>query len=294
VKLKNKIFKNWLNICFAFAFLSCSKDPPTFHLVNLNDNKISCFGHAGMGFYSIYPFNTWVSFESCLKRGADGTEMDIQITKDSVMVIMHDSFLQESTFCSGIISDLNWEEIKTCKIKSTVFKNEKLMSFDEFIAKVPDPKAYTYTWDCKLNTFGDDTYYKMYARTLVNTMNKYDLGSNVFIENPFDDFLQHIKDLKSDAKLFILAGDYEEGLNKVKQHDFYGLSMNNRDITGTDVKNAHDNGVRVTIYGLRWESENYTAVEKCPDFIQTDDMNYLLKIFGKYNSGNGLLYSVTK
>ncbi|MBL7935594.1 MAG: hypothetical protein JNM51_07280 [Bacteroidia bacterium] len=274
--------------------VSCVKDPAIFKLNNLNNNKIGCFGHAGMGFYSIYPINTWVSFESCLKRGADGTEMDIQITKDSVMVIIHDKFLEESTLCSGIIGDWTWEEIKNCKIKSTIFKNEKLMSFDDFIAKIPNPKKYTFTWDCKLNTFGNTAYYKMYARTLINTMNKYDIGSNVFIENPFDDFLQIIKDIKSDTKLFILADNFEDGLSKAKQHDFYGLSMNNKNISSTQIKTAHDSDIRVTIYGLRWEHENYTAIEKCPDFIQTDNINYILKIFGKYNKGNGLLYSVTK
>lgn len=46
--------------------------------------------------------------------------------------------------------------------------------------------------------------------------------------------------------------------------------------------------------GVETEKENYAAVEKCPDFIQTDDINYLLKIFGKYNKGKGYWYSLNK
>ena len=283
-----------LIIFFLLFCISCSKDRATFHLENLNNNEIGCFGHAGMGFYSPYPVNSWSGFESCLNRGADGTEMDVQVTKDSVLVILHDAYLQESTSCSGTVKDLNWADINDCKIKSNFFKDSKLMSFDEFIAKIPNPKDYIFTWDCKLRVFGDDAYNKLYARTLVNTMNKYDIANHVFIENPFADFLQNIKELKNDAHLFILADDFEEGLQQAKQHDFFGLSMHTNKVTGEQVKQAHNNNIHVTIYGVLSEKENYAAIEKCPDFMQTDDINYLLKVFGKFNKGKGFLYSVTK
>jgi glycerophosphoryl diester phosphodiesterase len=263
-------------------------------LSNLNNGAIGCFGHAGMGFYSSYPVNSWPGFESCLNRGADGTEMDIQVTKDSVLVILHDEYLQQSTSCSGTVKELNWADINNCNIASKFFKDSKLMSFDEFIKKVPDPKNHIYTWDCKLRVFGDEAYNKLYARTIVNAINKYDLTDNVFIENPFDDFLQNIKDLKPDAHLFLLADDFDEGLKKVKQHAFYGLSMHTNKVTARQVTTAHDSAVYVTIYGVLSEKENYGAIEKCPDFIQTDNINYLLKVFSKYNKGKGFLYSIAK
>ncbi|MES2515999.1 MAG: glycerophosphodiester phosphodiesterase family protein [Bacteroidota bacterium] len=281
-------------IFFLLIFLSCKKDPATFELNNLNNGEIGCFGHAGMGFYSNYPVNSWPGFESCLNRGADGTEMDIQVTKDSVLVILHDEYLQQSTSCSGTVKELNWADINNCNIPSKFFKDSKLMSFDEFIKKVPNPKNHIYTWDCKLRVFGDDAYNKLYARAIVNTINKYDLTDNVFIENPFDDFLQNIKDLKPDAHLFVLADDFDEGLKKVKQHAFYGLSMHTNKVTARQVTTAHDSAVYVTIYGVLSEKENYGAIEKCPDFIQTDNINYLLKVFSKYNRGKGFLYDVTK
>ena len=186
-----------LAIFFLFIGVSCSKDPATFELENLNNGDIGCFGHAGMGFYSVYPVNSWPGFESCLSRGADGTEMDISMTKDSVLVITHNGAnLQDNTSCSGAIKDLNWSEINDCKIKSNFFGDSKLLSLNEFIEKIPNQKEYTYTWDIKLSEFSGE-YYGAYARAIVNTINKYDLNRNVFIENPFADFLQRIKDLKN-------------------------------------------------------------------------------------------------
>jgi glycerophosphoryl diester phosphodiesterase len=262
-------------------------------LDNLNNNEIGCFGHAGMGFYSSYPINSWPGFESCLNRGADGTEMDIHMTKDSVLVITHSGNLQEKTSCSGDIKDLNWADISNCKIESQFFKDAKLLSLEEFIEKIPYPKNYTFTWDTKLSDYNTQ-YYGVFARALINTINKYNLNEHVFIENPFADFLQVIKDKKNDTHLFILAEDFAEGLQQVKQHDFFGLSMHTNKVTAEQVKQAHNNNVRITIYGVLTEKENYAAVEKCPDFMQTDDINYLLKIFQKYNKGKGFLYDVTK
>lgn len=274
--------------------VSCSKDPAIFTLNNLNGNSIGCFGHAGMGFYSAYPVNSWPGFESCINRGADGTEMDIQMTKDSVLVIRHNNNnLQENTSCSGNINDLNWADMNDCKLESRFFQDSKLLSLDEFIEKMPNPKNYIYTWDIKLSEFNGE-YYGIFARAIVNTINKYDLNRNVFIENPFADFLNQIKATKNDANLFILADNFEEGLLTSKQMNFLGISMHSEKITSTQVKMAHNENVRVTIYGVLSEKENYAAVEKCPDFIQTDDINYLLKIFEKYNRHKGFLYSVAK
>lgn len=280
-------------IFFLITTVSCSKDPATFHLENLNNNEIGCFGHAGMGFYSPYPVNSWPGFQACLNRGADGTEMDIHMTKDSVLVIIHSGNLQETTSCSGDIKDLNWADMNNCEVKSNIFKNSKLLSLEEFIEKIPNPKNYTFTWDTKLSDFNME-YYGVFARAIVNTINKYDLNEHVFIENPFSDFLQQIQIRKNDTHLFVLADDFELGLQQVKQYNFFGLSMHTNKVTAEQVKEAHSNNVYVTIYGVLTEKENYSAVEKCPDFIQTDDINYLLKIFQKYNKGKGFLYDVTK
>lgn len=280
-------------IILFFVFISCTKDDPVFKLENLNNNTIGCFGHAGMGFYSFYPPNSLPGLLSCLNRGADGIEMDICMTKDSVLVITHSgNDLSHSTSCSGNIKELNWNEICNCNIDSKFLKNTKLISLEDFILKLENPQKFIFTWDIKLSNFNQE-YYCIFARTIIHLMNKYNLNQNVFIENPFADFLVQIKIRNNNARLFLLAEDFENGLLHVQQNNFYGLSMHTNKVTGSQVKEAHNKNVFVTIYGVQTEKENYEAVEKCPDFIQTDDINYLLKIFGKYNKGNGILSEMT-
>ena len=286
-----------LYIIAFFACASCSKDPAIFSLDNLNNNAIGCFGHAGMGSRSIYPVNSFESLESCLNRGADGTEMDVQVTKDSVLVIYHNQNLSAATSCSGRIKEMNWSEISECKMNSNLFNTIDVISFDEFISKIPNPHTHTFTLDCKLwiDDFNADNsaYFKFFARTLINTIDKHNLNQNVFIENPDIGFLLTAKEMRDDLKLFYLAENFEGGLEQTIKWGFYGISMHHTQLTAEQVKTAHNNNLRVTLFGVLSEKENYSAVEKSPDFMQTDDIVYLLKIFGKYKKGNGYFYSMT-
>lgn len=281
-----------LSIC-----ISCSKDPALFKLDNLNNNEIGCFGHAGMGSRSIYPVNTIESLESCLNRGADGTEMDVQVTKDSVLVIYHDKNLDESTSCSGMIKDLNWSDIENCKVKSVLFSHLELISFNEFIQKIPNPQDYIFTLDCKLwndeVNAGNDEYLRFFARSLIRAMDENNVGTNSFIESSSIGFLLALKDRRPDLKLFYLGDTFEGTLGQSVNWGFYGISMHNTMLTAEQIKTAHQKNLHVTLFGVLTEKENYSAVEKSPDFIQTDNINYLLKIFGKYNKGKGYLHSMT-
>lgn len=286
----------FLFILTSIVLVSCTKDPPVFNLENLNNNEIGCFGHAGMGTESIYPVNTLESFQSCLDRGADGTEMDVQVTKDSVLVIYHDENLSSQSSCSGYIRDLNWSDISNCKMNSTLFNNLEVLSFDEFMDKIPNPHNYVFTLDCKAYVSEEEKeeYFKLFGRTLVRTIEQFGLVNNVFIEHPYVSFLNYVKTLNPDIKLFLLNNDFNFCFTEAVQNNYFGLSMHYESATAQQIKMAHDSALHITLYGVKTDKENYAAVEKCPDFMQTDNIVYLLKIFGKYNRNKGYVYSITK
>jgi len=266
---------------FAFLF-SCKKN---ISIINLNGDKISCFGHAGMGSKSVYPANTLQSFEACLNKGADGTEMDVQVTKDGVLVIFHNDNLSGTTACGGNIRDLNWDEISACRVNSLLFKHLDIISFDEFMRSIDNPFQYTYTFDCKCTPGTDDEneYYKRFTNSIVKTIQDYGLEQNIFIENSDPAFLNLIKSSNSNLKLFLITEDYDNGIKTAVQNNFYGLSTSNELISKNQVNDAHSQNIRVTIYGVQTNRQNYSAIEKQPDFIQTDDLDYLLRLFGKLN-----------
>ena len=70
------------------------------------------FGHRG--FSGEYPENTMLAFQKAVEAGCEGIELDVQLTKDLVPVIMHDEKVDRTTDGSGYIYDLTYDEL--CKL----------------------------------------------------------------------------------------------------------------------------------------------------------------------------------
>jgi glycerophosphoryl diester phosphodiesterase len=81
-------------------------------LLNLWPRQSPCLviGHRGaMGYM---PENTLASFEEAVRRGADLVEMDVQLSADNEVVVMHDTSVGRTTNGEGFVRDLPWKKIK--------------------------------------------------------------------------------------------------------------------------------------------------------------------------------------
>ena len=67
-------------------------------------------GHRGAAGHA--PENTMASFGLALELGADYIELDIQMTRDNQLVVMHDPNVDRTTNGRGAIRDLTLAEIK--------------------------------------------------------------------------------------------------------------------------------------------------------------------------------------
>jgi glycerophosphoryl diester phosphodiesterase len=68
------------------------------------------FGHRGASAYA--PQNTLPAFELAAEQGADGIELDVWLSKDRQLVILHDSTLDHTTNSTGYIWDKTLVELK--------------------------------------------------------------------------------------------------------------------------------------------------------------------------------------
>ena len=59
-----------------------------------------------------YPENTLLAFQKALEIGVDEIELDLYLTKDDHLIIMHDPTVDRTTDGTGAISDLTLTEIK--------------------------------------------------------------------------------------------------------------------------------------------------------------------------------------
>lgn len=65
-----------------------------------------------------FPENSIPAIESVIKMGADVVELDIQLTKDSVLVLMHDGTIDRCTTGKGRVADLTYEELQKFYMKT--------------------------------------------------------------------------------------------------------------------------------------------------------------------------------
>lgn len=72
---------------------------------------------AHRGFSGRYPENTMLAFQKVAEETlADGIEMDVQLTKDGEVVIMHDELLDRTTNASGYLKDYTLAELKQLSV----------------------------------------------------------------------------------------------------------------------------------------------------------------------------------
>ena len=91
-------------------------------------SKTKIFAHRGASGYA--PENTLEAFALAITQGADGIELDVQLTKDGIPVVIHDETIDRVTEKKGWVKDYTLKELK----KLTVLKDK----FPEYsAAKIP-------------------------------------------------------------------------------------------------------------------------------------------------------------
>lgn len=91
---------------------------------------------AHRGFSAAFPENTMKAFTEAEKVGAHGLEIDVQLSKDGEVVIIHDEKVDRTTNGTGFIKDLTFKEIRKldASYKSKKWlKKEPIPSFTEFL-----------------------------------------------------------------------------------------------------------------------------------------------------------------
>lgn len=268
-------------ILFSFFLFACQKDDSLWEIENLNDNKISVFGHGGMGISYREPMNSYPSLNHCISLGAQGTEMDVSVTKDAVMVLYHNRTLEEETNGKGVIKDKTWDEIKTCKYKLPILSKANLIPASYFFDRVKNKEKLTFTFDCKVLEEDNLEYLTIFAEALIKHIEKYDLQNNCFIESFNVTFLKILEKRNNNLKLFLYSPDYKTGVALSKEINLFGLTLDMKKISAQEIKEAHQNNLRITLFNTQSKEQNLEAVKMNPDFIQTDKVDYLLGVLNK-------------
>lgn len=267
--------------------LSCKKDLSDYNINNLNNNDIMIFGHAGMGSMYKHPGDTYESVIPVLGIGADGCEIDVQMTKDSILVMFHDDDMKLTTTCECNIYDYYWSELGGCKFHALAH-NIYVITVDNLFSRISELTKYHFSFDCKLNKnvpYEDlSAYYKKFLRAIQRLCEKYNMTDNVFIEGNIN-YLKYASEVGLQNKLFISGtGNMDESIRNAKEINSFGIGISNYVTTADDINRAHAEGFWVMMWGGKTRAENKELISKSPDIIQTDKPIPLLKMFDRFNS----------
>ncbi len=67
---------------------------------------------AHRGFSGRYPENTLLAFEKAIEAGCDGVELDVHLSADGELVIIHDELLDRTTNGTGFVKDKSLRELR--------------------------------------------------------------------------------------------------------------------------------------------------------------------------------------
>ena len=82
-----------------------------------------------------------LAFEKALEAGADGIELDVQLTGDGQLVILHDERLDRTTDGSGFVKYFTYEELiklDACGVFKGKFEKQRLPLLREYFEWVKD------------------------------------------------------------------------------------------------------------------------------------------------------------
>lgn len=162
---------------------------------------VQIFAHRGFSGY--YPENTMLAFQKVAEETvADGIELDIQLTKDGEIVIMHDEKLDRTTNGSGWLKDYTLEELKTLSVGVNVkgfFPRQTIPTLREYFTWLKTTKLIT-NIELKTSVFE----YEGIEEKLIAMVKEFGLEEQIWYSSFNHYTIAKIKKLMPEAKCGLL------------------------------------------------------------------------------------------
>ena len=212
------------------------------------------------------PENTLYAFSDAISVGADFIELDVQQTKDGVLVVMHDSNLKRTTGVNKDIWDVNYADIQDLDAGSwfdPAYANARIPTLEETLQFV-DKRA-KLNIEIKPTKHGSDTL----EQDVANLITEYHYTDACYVTSFSYGSLKKVKEVNPDIRTGYLMS--------VAYGQFYSLqyadafSLNKVFVTSQVVNAAHQQGKQIFAWTVNSVSEVRSLCNLHVDSIITDD-----------------------
>ena len=91
---------------------------------------------AHRGYRAVYPENTLLAFRQAISAGCYGIELDVQLSKDGFLVVIHDEDVRRTTDGNGAVCDMTWAQL--CELDAGQGEKIPLLSeYFELVRQLP-------------------------------------------------------------------------------------------------------------------------------------------------------------
>lgn len=157
----------------------------------------SVIGHRGDPIKA--PEETFQSFDTAFKEGADYVELDLHVSKDNVLVISHDRNLERITGVPAIVSQQNWSYLSTLHQKN----GESVHSLDELFAHYKDNPNAKFLIETKKTKKGNPKNMEDLIKTSVD---KYHMQDRIMFHSFSAESLKKESEIMPEVPRIFIAG----------------------------------------------------------------------------------------
>ncbi len=222
---------------------------------------------AHRGDSSSYPENTMAAFIGAFEEGADWLELDVQMSKDGEIFVMHDSNFKRTTGKDANAWELTLDEIEQLdagSFFSEQFAGEKIPTLREVLLF---SKLTGVQLNIELKPTGHETDFE---KTVVDLVKEYGLEDSCVITSQFYSCVEKVK--AYDEKIhtvYVMWLAYGK-LQKLDAAD--DLSIEETFVSKSLVKRMHNAGKGVYVWTVNKEDSIYRMIDCGVDNIITDDV----------------------
>jgi glycerophosphoryl diester phosphodiesterase len=228
------------------------------------------FAHRGASLYA--PENTLAAFKLAIEQGAEAIELDVKLTADSQVVVIHDQTIDRTTNGSGKVNQLTLGELKKFDAGSYFspeFSGEKVPTLVEVFETV-DPSILI---NIELTNYGSP--FDKLPEKVAELVVLHQRQSGVIFSSFSPLALRRIYALLPETPIGLLAipgklgALMRSGVNLFVPHA--AIHPEKQDVTPQLIKRLHQKGKRVNVFTVNdFETMRY-LFELRVDGIFTDD-----------------------
>ena len=229
------------------------------------------------------PENTLYAFSDAISVGADFIELDVQQTRDGVLVVMHDSNLKRTTGVNKDIWDVDYADIQNLDAGSwfdPAYANARIPTLEETLQFV-DKRA-RLNIEIKPTKHGSDTL----EQDVAELITQYQYTDACYVTSFSYSSLKKVKEVNPEIRTGYLMSVAYGQFYSLKYADAF--SLNKVFVTSQVVNAAHQQGKQIFAWTVNSMSEVRSLCNLHVDSIITDDPVMVQNVISRDSTGETL------